>query len=214
MKTLTKAMPLILTLLGGVGMWFLAIRLIIRLPSLPQQIIASVCFLIYCYWLNWESHISVNELNKSHIHKDYHTMELAALAKLTTLAAAFLGGTTINPYLAIPGIIIMVWGIRLRQYAVIALGRQYSHRLRIPEGTVCEDGPYNRIRHPAYMGTFAAHIGFVMVFFNFWSALSVSILWSSAVLLRTIIEDRMLMGLADYKTYSERVKYKLIKGIW
>lgn len=214
MKKIFAAMPLILTIVGGSLILFFAGRLIWQLPDISRQLIAGATLLLYFYWLRWESHISVGELKKSTEHKDYHTMELAAVAKLTTLGAAFLGGTVVHLYLALPGIAIMWWGIRLRQYAVIALGNQYSHRLRIPEQGIIEEGPYNSIRHPAYLGTFIAHIGFVMVYFNKWSVLSVFILWGAAVLIRTILEDRMLMEVPEYRVYAQRVKYKLFRSIW
>ena len=212
MKKIFAAMPLITTILGAGGLGYLAIRFIASL-TIGGVIIASLAVILYCYWMMWESKISVDELNKSSEHKDYHTMELAALAKIITLTLAFVGGSVVHYYLAIPGIMVMIYGVRLRQYAIIALGRQYSHRLRIPEG-VCEDGPYNFLRHPAYIGTFIIHIGFVMVFFNEWAVLSVCVLWGGAVLLRTLVEERMFKEHPEYQKYAERVKYKLIPGIW
>jgi protein-S-isoprenylcysteine O-methyltransferase Ste14 len=210
---LRASMPLLLTILGGAALGGLALRRLAFHEQGIGRILGVVALAAYAGWLAWESRVSARETQRVDSAADKSTMELAALAKISTLVGAFAGGGPIDQNLALIGLALLVPGVLLRASAIVALGTSYSHRIRPPEG-VCARGPYRLLRHPAYLGTLVAHTGFVLVFFNVWSLLGLILLWLPAVLLRTIAEDRFLHGFLDYRAYARRVPARLFPGLW
>ncbi len=77
-----------------------------------------------------------------------------------------------------------------------------------------DTGLYGVIRHPVYAG------GIVMMFFipvalGFWWALIPAALAGGSMVLRIHFEEEMLLaGMEGYAEYRERVKYKLIPGVY
>jgi protein-S-isoprenylcysteine O-methyltransferase Ste14 len=70
------------------------------------------------------------------------------------------------------------------------------------------------IRHPAYLGTFVAHAGLVLVFPSVGAAAALLLLWLPAVVLRAAVEDRFLLGHGEYATYARNVRYRLVPGVY
>jgi protein-S-isoprenylcysteine O-methyltransferase Ste14 len=80
---------------------------------------------------------------------------------------------------------------------------------------VVTSGPYAFIRHPGYVA------GILVVFasgiaLGSWLAAALLIVTSLPFLLyRAITEDRVLLAeLPGYREYAERVRWRLIPGIW
>jgi len=77
-----------------------------------------------------------------------------------------------------------------------------------------DSGLYGVVRHPLYSG------GIVMMLFfpvalGYWLALIPASVAAGSLVLRIKFEEEMLVvGLDDYLEYQERVKYKLIPGIY
>jgi protein-S-isoprenylcysteine O-methyltransferase Ste14 len=213
MKRASAWTPLVLTVAGTLGLGGLALyRLIVHDQGIGR-VLGAVCFGLYLLWLAWESRISVKELERDQADHDRHTMEIAALAKLLTLAAAFGGGGTIQPTLAVLGIAVLVAGALVRISGIRALGGLYSHRIRTP-ARIETRGVFAFIRHPAYLGTLLAHTGLVMVFLNSLSVAALLLLWWPAVFLRTVVEEQHLRTLPDYEDYARRVPARLFPGLW
>jgi protein-S-isoprenylcysteine O-methyltransferase Ste14 len=79
---------------------------------------------------------------------------------------------------------------------------------------VVEDGPYHFIRHPAYLGAIVYELA-VAILLTSWGALLIGILTTGLLILRTAFEDAALrQELPGYREYSEKVKSRLIPGIW
>jgi len=92
-----------------------------------------------------------------------------------------------------------------------------SKMVRIQEDRghqICTTGPYQYIRHPMYIGIiiFIFCLPFSLgSFYALIPALLIIILF----MLRTSLEDKTLHEeLPGYKEYAQRVRYKLIPGIW
>jgi protein-S-isoprenylcysteine O-methyltransferase Ste14 len=80
--------------------------------------------------------------------------------------------------------------------------------------TVATGGPYRYVRHPAYAGAILYEIA-VPVLLASWWALLVSGLSAILLLIRTILEDRTLRAeLNGYQDYAQKVRYRLLPGIW
>ena len=81
--------------------------------------------------------------------------------------------------------------------------------------TVATGGPYRYVRHPGYAG-------YIISFF-LATPLALGSLWALIpgglgtllLILRTALEDRTLLEELDgYKEYAQRVRYRLLPGIW
>src|SRR5262249_49928265 len=79
---------------------------------------------------------------------------------------------------------------------------------------VISEGPYGIVRHPGYAGNL---LGMVVGGIALNSLLSIipSVIAVVTTFRGTAIEDRMLQDeLAGYAQYAEKVRYRLIPGIW
>ena len=78
---------------------------------------------------------------------------------------------------------------------------------------VIDTGPYAIVRHPGYVGGFFTTIEIALSSGSLW-ALSAG-LASLLLILRTQWEDQTLRAeLTGYKEYTQRVRHKLIPGVW
>jgi protein-S-isoprenylcysteine O-methyltransferase Ste14 len=90
-----------------------------------------------------------------------------------------------------------------------------SVRIQTDRGhKVIDTGPYAIVRHPGYVSGFLAFIGTPLSLGSVW-ALIPAFLVCLFLVLRTVWEDRMLQEeLPGYKNYAQRVRYRLIPGVW
>jgi len=79
---------------------------------------------------------------------------------------------------------------------------------------VCSTGPYARVRHPMYAGIILL-IGFLpLVLGSFFALIPAGIIIGLFVL-RTSLEDKALQDeLAGYREYAQKVRFRLIPGVW
>jgi CRISPR/Cas system CSM-associated protein Csm2 small subunit len=79
---------------------------------------------------------------------------------------------------------------------------------------VVTEGLYRHVRHPMYLGIILGFIGIPLSLGSWW-ALIPSLLIATLFVYRTAREDRMLMqGLPGYEEYAQKVRYRLLPGIW
>ena len=106
----------------------------------------------------------------------------------------------------------MVWILR-----VLATNQYASGVVRIQNDrgqTVVSTGPYRVVRHPMYLGNVTISLG-IPVALGSWPALLVGLLVAAVFVIRITFEDRTLHAeLAGYPQYAQRVKSRLIPGIW
>jgi protein-S-isoprenylcysteine O-methyltransferase Ste14 len=90
-----------------------------------------------------------------------------------------------------------------------------SVRIQTDRGhNVIDKGPYAIARHPGYVSGFLVFIGMSLALGSFW-ALIPAVLLCLLLILRTIWEDQILREeLAGYDEYAQRVRYRLIPGMW
>ena len=80
--------------------------------------------------------------------------------------------------------------------------------------TVASGGPYRYVRHPGYLGTLLLHLGVPFMLNSLWAIIPAS-LFVLVVIVRTALEDKALHAeLSGYKEYAERVRYRLLPGVW
>lgn len=206
--------PLALTVIGFVtvgGLWLRRAFAVLGDAVSPALVLAAG--VVYGGWLLVESRVSRRDAARPVGDADKGTMEMAAAAKLVLLVATLVAPSSPSFAVGASGLVIMVLGAALRLWAVRTLGSRYSHRIR-PVEAIVDAGPYAVIRHPAYLGTWLAHAGLVVVMPSLWSALALFLAWLPAVVLRVEVEDRFLAASPDYAAYATRVRKKLIPGVY
>ncbi|WP_018321872.1 isoprenylcysteine carboxylmethyltransferase family protein [Bradyrhizobium sp. WSM2793] len=102
-----------------------------------------------------------------------------------------------------------MWVFRENSFAAPVVKLQAERAQR-----VISTGPYAHVRHPMYSGMVLFFAGVPLLLGSWWGLVMVPIL----VLLFAIrigIEERTLRdGLAGYDDYAERVRYRLLPGVW
>ena len=80
---------------------------------------------------------------------------------------------------------------------------------------VIDSGPYRYVRHPGYVGVIAGLILATPFMLGSWWALVPAILSVFSIVVRTALEDHMLLNeLEGYKAYAWRVRYRLVPYLW
>lgn len=79
---------------------------------------------------------------------------------------------------------------------------------------VARGGPYRFVRHPGYLGFVGMWLATPLILGSAWGLIPVAINGAYFVL-RTALEDRMLQAeLSGYREYAQRVRYRLLPGVW
>jgi protein-S-isoprenylcysteine O-methyltransferase Ste14 len=93
----------------------------------------------------------------------------------------------------------------------IALGRSFG-LVPANRGVVIR-GPYSLVRHPIYTGYLITHIAFLMAQPTRWNA-CVLLLADAALVLRALMEERVLSADVEYQQYCRRVGWHLVPGVF
>jgi len=102
-------------------------------------------------------------------------------------------------------------GLGLVVIGKMALGRSFG-LVPANRGIVVR-GPYTVVRHPIYTGYLITHIGFFMADPTGWNA-AVILIADSALILRALMEERVLSADAEYQSYCRRVGWHLVPGVF
>ena len=79
---------------------------------------------------------------------------------------------------------------------------------------VIQTGPYSVVRHPTYSAILMWCVAVICIFPS-KEVFILSLAVTTVIVIRTKLEDEMLKkGLAGYKKYSEKVKYRLVPFVW
>jgi protein-S-isoprenylcysteine O-methyltransferase Ste14 len=102
-------------------------------------------------------------------------------------------------------------GLSLVVIGKIALGRSFG--VAPANRGVVVRGPYSVVRHPIYTGYLITHAGFLMAHPNAWNA-AIMIVADIALVLRALMEERVLSADAEYQGYCRRVGWHLVPGVF
>lgn len=79
---------------------------------------------------------------------------------------------------------------------------------------VIQEGPYRYVRHPGYVGFIVNIMMTALVLGSFWGLIPAGIL-AVLIIIRTYLEDKILQKeLPGYIEYTQKVKYRLLPGVW
>jgi protein-S-isoprenylcysteine O-methyltransferase Ste14 len=107
------------------------------------------------------------------------------------------------------GMALSVWAVAANRFfsPVVRIQEERGHHL-------ITTGPYRVLRHPGYVGTILGALSGGIALGSWWSLVPMAPL-VALLLRRTMVEDRFLHeGLAGYAGYAERVRYRLVPGLW
>ena len=100
---------------------------------------------------------------------------------------------------------------------VLLENRFFSGMVRIQRDRghqVVSSGPYAWMRHPGYAGAIRTYLATPILLKALWAYVPVALL-TAALVARTGLEDRWLQEqLEGYAEYAQRVRYRLLPGIW
>ncbi|HMD36127.1 MAG TPA: methyltransferase [Vicinamibacterales bacterium] len=93
----------------------------------------------------------------------------------------------------------------------IALGRSFGI---VPANRgVVAGGPYSVVRHPIYAGYLLTHVAFVMAHPRAINA-AIVIVADAALIVRALMEERVMAEDAQYRVYCRRVEWHLVPGVF
>jgi protein-S-isoprenylcysteine O-methyltransferase Ste14 len=114
------------------------------------------------------------------------------------------------------GAVVFAAGLGLFGWAMIS-NAYFSTAVRIQADrgqTVCDTGPYRLVRHPGYVGAILQSLGMPALLGSWWAFIP-GLVAVAAMVARTALEDRTLRAeLAGYPEFVQRVRYRLVPGVW
>jgi protein-S-isoprenylcysteine O-methyltransferase Ste14 len=132
-------------------------------------------------------------------------------------AGGTFGGLLFRPTGAHPawgvaaGLVLQLAGLALAVTALVVLGRSFGF-VAADRGLVTR-GPYAVVRHPVYAAYIVIQAGYLV---QSISARNVAVLVfaTGCNIGRAVVEERVLAGSADYGAYRQRVRWRLVPGLW
>ena len=104
---------------------------------------------------------------------------------------------------------VFAWAMSTNQFfsAVVRIQAERGH-------SVVTGGPYRFVRHPGYAGMLLGALVTPLMLGSLWALLP-AVLLTSVFVFRTAREDALLHNeLAGYREYAQRVRYRLLPGVW
>lgn len=113
-------------------------------------------------------------------------------------------------------LLVLLAGYILGTLALLA-NRFFSGVVRIQTDRgqhVISTGPYAWMRHPGYTGALLAFFAAPFLLDGRWALLA-ALLLAIALVVRTRLEDQTLQArLPGYAAYAQRVRFRLLPGVW
>ncbi len=136
-------------------------------------------------------------------------------ARVLTMFATF-GPPLVRPYSVAFApesvtITISAIGLGIVVLGKLSLGRSFG-LVPANRGIVCS-GMYRFVRHPIYLGYLLTHIGFVAANPADWN-LCILAAADVALMMRAVREERTLAQDSEYRDYMQRVRWRIIPGVF
>jgi protein-S-isoprenylcysteine O-methyltransferase Ste14 len=102
-------------------------------------------------------------------------------------------------------------GLSLVVVGKLTLGRSFG-LVPANRGVVIR-GPYALVRHPIYSGYLITHLAFLIAYPS-WRNVIVLAIADTALIVRALIEERVLYRDTEYQAYCQRVGWHLVPGVF
>lgn len=149
---------------------------------------------------------------------------MSGLITIPWLALFFVSGLDIRfgwtsewaVWIHLAGLVVFFLGNALVSWSMISnLYFSTAVRIQYDRGhTVASGGPYRFVRHPGYVGMIIFNLATPFLLGSAWALIPAGL---TAVLFmaRTHLEDNTLKEkLEGYREYADKVKYRLMPGVW
>lgn len=180
-----------------------------------KAMVSGVVAVLYALWILSEFRVTVGETGKDK-GEDKGTCEAYAIGRFLTMLCAF-GFESLwsGSGIWLPlGFALFLIGVLFRSYAILTLDKCYSHRVRTPEAnTIIANGPYRHLRHPAYAGMLLAHVGILILFFNWFLLVAFFGIFIPVLVRRIRVEESHMMQIPEYRAFAAS-RARLAPGIW
>lgn len=125
-----------------------------------------------------------------------------------------LGWSSVPPGFVLGGDVVVLLGYLL----VFLVLRENSYASRVVEveagQRVISSGPYALVRHPMYLGVLAMYLPTSLALGSYWG-LIVALPLIPLMGARMLNEEKVLSAeLPGYREYMQKVRYRLIPGLW
>jgi protein-S-isoprenylcysteine O-methyltransferase Ste14 len=114
------------------------------------------------------------------------------------------------------GFVALVLGCALFSWAMIS-NEFFETQVRIQADRgqrVATSGPYRYVRHPGYVGMALQLLATPIALGSWWGVVP-AVCAAGMFVLRTALEDKTLQSELDgYRDYAERVRFRLLPGVW
>jgi len=112
-------------------------------------------------------------------------------------------------FLVVVSWLLIDWAVRTNRFFARFVRIQHDRGQVVISG-----GPYRFVRHPGYVGTLLQDLAIPLALGSWWGLIPAGLV-AALVILRTALEDRTLQAeLPGYREYAQRVRYRLIPGLW
>jgi protein-S-isoprenylcysteine O-methyltransferase Ste14 len=103
------------------------------------------------------------------------------------------------------------FGLAVVVVGKLTLGRSFG---LVPANRgVVSGGPYALVRHPIYSGYLLTHLAFLIAHPRWWNVVVIATA-DTALIVRALIEERVLNRDASYRAYCQRVGWHLVPGVF
>lgn len=106
---------------------------------------------------------------------------------------------------------VSVVGLAVVVFAKLSLGRSFG--IAPANRGIVAAGPYTVVRHPIYAGYLVTHAAFLVAHPRVGNVFIVLVA-DSALIIRALLEERLLGHDAGYRAYCRRVSWHLVPGIY
>jgi protein-S-isoprenylcysteine O-methyltransferase Ste14 len=123
---------------------------------------------------------------------------------VTPVAIAALAPEELTLTICAIGLVIVVLG-------KLSLGRSFG--LQPANRGIISTGLYRVVRHPIYLGYLFTHVGFVIANPAGWNVFVIAVA-DVALMFRAVREEKTLVKDEAYRSYTERVHWRIIPGVF
>src|SRR5262245_296191 len=109
------------------------------------------------------------------------------------------------------GLVLVTIAAFLSLASLLSLGKSFGIRPALRR--LVTRGPYRFVRHPMYLSYILGDVGYNLQEWNIGTVLLVLVGWTS-LRYRIRAEERVLSGDAGWHFYADRVRYRLLPGLW
>jgi protein-S-isoprenylcysteine O-methyltransferase Ste14 len=209
-------------------LWWLALvtvfAAVARGVDLPRFWVFSA---IWCAFALYASLAADPTLFKERLKPAAPTVDRGALRAIRLLAVASITialldvdryhwSDTVAPAIRVAAMAVFATAMALAARAMV-VNRFFSTAVRLQTDRghrVVSDGPYRIIRHPGYLGMAVADPAAALALGSWWALLP-ALAYAFLIIGRARMEDAFLHANLDgYREYAERVRFRLVPGLW